>query len=304
MRALIPFCLFTSVSVVGCGPKSSNSSPQIVGGEKVTAANAKGPAYSSTVAISSQGAAAYGQSYCSGTLVDAKKNLVISAAHCFGNVRPGETHYVFFGSSLAQRSQGHLRKVTRLVVHREYNSALTLQGGRYSRPAHDIAMLRFEGEVPAGFGTAAMAQPSTTLPRSLLLAGFGTTGTLQRDALGRMRRDVNGFPMTHSDTGQLRQVDVVLKQLHSRGAVMEVIGATRKPEGACPGDSGGPVYGKPDGLTWYVYGVLSTGVVGAADTNGDGRADVGCVGENTYTDIRPYSAWLARAANLLSGQTR
>lgn len=292
----------------GCGAQSSESSAHIVGGEVVTPAVAAGPEFTSTVAITSEAALAAGRSYCSGTLIDAQLNLVLTAAHCFEDIASGK-HFVSFGTSVSNARNAPLRRAIAVVKHPEYDHALTVQTARYAKPSHDIALVRFEGSVPYGFRATPLSAPTDALSADMVLAGYGTTGALRTDArTGSPLFDSKGLPVTQSDTGTLRRVDVGLSRVFPAGKVFDVAGKNGKPEGACPGDSGGPAYAKvstgSEAPVWRVFGVLSTGRVGGVDTNGDGEIDVGCVGKNTYTDVRAYAEFIAMATRRLSPPSR
>jgi hypothetical protein len=296
-RATLGVALLATALVSACGKNTTDSSANVVGGEVVTARVAKGPEFTSTVAITYDGALSQGQSYCSGTLIDAKEKLVLTAAHCFQEAASGR-HWVSFGTKVGGAG-GVLRRAKAVVVHPDYDHALTIQAGRFSSPSHDVALLKFEGTVPEGFAATPLALAGETLPRDLTLAGFGTTGTLRLDAkTGTPIVDRFGRPLTESDSGLLRRVEVGLVRAFSSGRVFDVRGKTARPQGACPGDSGGPAYAITGGR-WKVFGVLSTGLVGAVDVDGDGRLDVGCVGANTYTDVRAYREFLRKAAEVL-----
>ena len=52
-----------SLALQGCGPKTTESEANIVGGQVVSATNAQGPEYASTVAITSDSSVAWGKSY-------------------------------------------------------------------------------------------------------------------------------------------------------------------------------------------------------------------------------------------------
>jgi len=291
--------LAMTLTLVSCSDQNPDSMVRIVGGQVVTDSNAKGPEFASTVAITHDGAAQQGKSYCSGTLIDAKRKLILTAAHCFEDIAPGQ-HHVFFGTSVSGKRTGSLLRATRVIVHPQYDHQLTVQRARYGRPSNDIAVLRFEGTIPAGFAAVALPSDGDSIPRNITLAGFGTTGALRKDPrTGRNLIDRFGMPLTQNDTGVLRRVDVALVGTYLSGKVFNVRGRDARPHGACPGDSGGPAYGRI-GSSWRVFGVLSTGVVEGADTDGDGRVDVGCVGKNTYTDVRPYLAFVRQSARALA----
>ena len=292
--SLIPFGLLLK----GCEDGSSQAKPDVVGGEIVTLSNAKGPVSTSTVAITSTQAAYSGQSYCSGTVIDAARGIVLTAAHCFADADRSTRHYVFFGTRLSTRDASQFRRISGYVTHADYDAHLTVRAARQSLASHDIALVRFDGPIPAGFSAATLADTRTKTPTHFTLAGFGITGAFERSQSGRALFDEYGLPLTKSDTGTLRMVDVVKTGEFSSGRVINVAGKGGAAQGACPGDSGGPLYGEVSG-GWRLFGVLSTGVVGTADANGDGVAELGCVGRNTYTDVRGYSAWIAQASHTL-----
>jgi|GEM_PF-2225550 len=295
-RALLALSLVPAALLLkGCGGSTSTAKPDVVGGETVTLANAKGPVYTSTVAITSTNEAHAGKSYCSGTVIDAARGLVLTAAHCFANANRNTRHYVFFGTHLSTRTSSQFRRISSYVMHADYDADLTVKAARQRIASHDIALVRFDGPIPAGFSAATLAETRTSAPNAFTLAGFGITGAFERSKSGRARFDEYGLPLTKSDTGTLRMVDVVKTSEYSSGKVINVAGKGGAAQGACPGDSGGPLYAETSG-SWRLFGVLSTGVVGTADANGDGVAELGCVGQNTYTDVRGYASWIVQAS--------
>lgn len=301
LSALFPSC-----------SKSSHAQPKIVGGFEVTEATAFGPLLSSTVAITTPSLLFSGKSFCTGTLIG--KKTVITAAHCLSDEQGREVNrklLVFFGPKVSEDDTSgksvFAREVIARRIHPAYNHRLTTSPSRRNESANDLAVLSFSGEIPQGFAPANLAEPENTIPRGIVLAGFGITGTLLRSADGRLARAGDGSPATVSDTGLLRAVRVALGAQFGGGQVFFVSSPDGRPRGACPGDSGGPAYYQvPQGNStrrndpagsqktlWVVGGVLSTGLEGIADADGDGNADTNCVGQNFYTDVRGYKNWIA-----------
>ena len=300
--------LYTSTGVlisltVGCGSQSENQQAQdtsdvkIVGGFQPTVSNDFGRSLSGTVALTNDRGRQLGRSFCSGTIIG--KNTILTAAHCvtddFG--RPNQFQmYVFFGQDMQQqRSSSLFRRVKAFIPHGGYDPVLTESGRRIYQKSHDIAVLSFEGTTPSSHTPVPVLGAGESLTRTAYLSGFGTTGKLTG----------NGTE-TESDTGTLRAVQVRVAEEHPRGGVFYVEGKDQfgLPHGACPGDSGGPTYVQKNG-TWYVAGALSTGHTGVVDANGNGFIDIndiGCLGENYYSDTREYSSWI-RAQQVALGET-
>lgn len=281
-RASIPLTVAV-LFFTACGSETL-SDTEIVNGKDVNRYNTRGPIASSTVALSTPSQMRQGKSFCSGTLIG--ENTVVTAAHCVKGLPRGAQ--VVFGTRAT--SNAIARPIRSYVSHRGYDSRLTESSGRLSRASHDIAVVSFSGRRPAGSQIISIAPANERLYQNMRisLAGFGRTGKKQQGY------DVN-------DTGVLRTVDVAVRGLYPNGQVFMVRGFDRNGlQGACSGDSGGPAYLNRNGR-WYVIGALSTGLTGTWDSNRDGRADLGCIGGNFYTDLRHYRGWLQQAQRSLGG---
>jgi hypothetical protein len=304
-------CIMSAVSfplIYQSCSRSSNAQPQIVGGFEVTEKTSFGPLLSSTVAISTPSLLLSGKSFCSGTLIGTR--TILTAAHCLSDDQGRESNgklLVFFGPRVKDGSTNgnsvFAREVIARRIHPEYKHQLTVSPARRRTAANDLALLTFSGEIPKGYAPAKLVTNEHSIPQSIVLAGFGTTGSLVREADGRLARDPDGSPASLSDTGLLRAVKVVLAAEFGDGKVFFVNSPDGRPRGACPGDSGGPAYyqvptnkgggsSTNDQQEWVLGGALSTGLQGIGDLDGDGTADTNCIGQNFYTDMRGYTNWI------------
>jgi secreted trypsin-like serine protease len=258
------------------------SGPKIVGGELGSSISTPTHVTNSTVGISAMNLAREGKTFCSGTLIGEK--VVLTAAHCFTensgsqSVNSPENRFVVVPGLFAT-TQGNI-EIEKIIRHEGYNHEETVSQTRYRIPTHDIALVILKERVSRDKKPSSVPSAQEELPKDVFLAGYGTTGKLQSNS-----------SRTESDTGSLRFVRSAISEVFESGAVVKTGKLVATPKGACPGDSGGPIYSTNESSN-FVFGVLSTGLVGSFDADGDGQPDLGCVGENTYTDVRAYKTWI------------
>ena len=216
--------------MAACAPQNSPNltladNTAIVGGDKVEAASNIGR---STVGIY-ESKIGY---ICSGTLI--AKNLVLTAAHC---VDPNAKDLaIYFTAEMKKASKEQIRRVTGQVVHDGYTGAVQ------TKDTNDIAVLRFEGEAPAGYTVAPILFEQGHLNNDVktIVAGYGLNWTI----------------VMSKGAGTLRTTRLSIDDINfSRTEVM--LGQSLR-KGICSGDSGGPAYLEINGRL-HVWGVASRG---------------------------------------------
>lgn len=254
--------LISSISISACSPKKAyipqtSSQTGIIGGVEVK------PSYKikeSIVAVYD----AFGDQLCTGSLLP--NNIVLTAAHCVGEVE--EDMYIYFGTSVT------LGILSRPVDKVEVSPYWYTRKGM-SKNRGDIALLHFQGKVPAGYKPATLLSAENhkllTAGQPVIIAGYGQSNSVSEDGAGQLR---------------LASVKIANPQF----ATSEITIDQTKGVGACHGDSGGPAYIVINGK-YHLWGVTSRGV---NDVNND------CSTQSAFTKILFYQQWINRMAAKLS----
>jgi len=206
---------------------------------------------------------------CTGNII--ARNLILTAAHCTQK-NPQKIIAVF--SAKMPQSAEELRKMNwRRILGGKTSPAWPLLTENKEKDWGDIAILKFEGEIPAGFKAIKLLsrKESIRTGMNITLAGFGITDGIQ-----------------HTETEALRKVSV--KVANANYSATEILIDQRSGRGACHGDSGGPAVIKV-GKFDVLVGITSRGSKDPKDT---------CLQYSVYTSIAGNLQWIQKAAQEIS----
>lgn len=250
-----------------CGQQSSSSEPlelstivrenAIVGGKL---ASTKDWVAHHIVGLMITDGPTHQQAICTGTIIS--EDTVMTAAHCMPD--PKGSLEVRFGLKILDGS-GRFKSahVSGYKANELYKSH-----SENTKETHDIALVHFDGGLPAGFVPAEILQSDNVLEDGAIvtLSGYGVS---------------NG--VTNQGSGILRKVDVNI--LHADFSKSEVEIDQSASKGACYGDSGGPAFVQ-SGKQLFVWGVTSRGANGCASTS-------------VYTKATAYRSWISKTMTAL-----
>ena len=184
---------------------------------------------------------------CTGVIIGV--HHVITAGHCAEDVQHGK---IFFGT---EKSNFEYRNVIEATLNPDYckNDCGTLT----SEDDHDIVILKFDGDLPAGFQPVEIAaKESLVLNTSIHLAGFGIDGNGRYDETLKVAE----APFTSFNGSSEFKTNETLA-------------------GSCSGDSGGPAFVSTNGHL-QLAGITS-------------RGDGPCRRLGIYTLVSYFSTWLS-----------
>jgi secreted trypsin-like serine protease len=185
---------------------------------------------------------------CTGSLVD--KNIILTAAHCVPADQDAQDVEIAFSVDpiCQMHNEGQhnaLRQAEQIIKHPEYEA----KTDGFTKV--DLAMIRFQGEAPAGEKILKLLIKSVNLTATsrVVIAGYGqTTDYNSMDAEGTILRTAQITPVMDSDAPEKITYSNTLPILffdQSHGS------------GACAGDSGGPTLLQMPDSEYVVIGVNS-----------------------------------------------
>jgi len=265
--------LFVAIQLTACSPsavtpsqaiKSSDlgDSESIIGGTVVSGADSI--AQSTVLLFDTQKG-----SICTGNVIT--QNLILTAAHCT-QLHPEKIVAIF--STIMPQSMDDLKKMNwRRIVGGKTSEAWPLLDESKEKDWGDIAILKFDGALPAGYKAARLLSKKSSLRngQSVTLAGFGITDGIEQ-----------------TETEALRKVNVKIADVNFSST--ELLMDQRSGRGACHGDSGGPALIKV-GSSDVLIGVTSRGEKDPGDT---------CLQFSIYTSVAAHLDWIKKTAKELS----
>ncbi|MEZ0391818.1 MAG: trypsin-like serine protease [Pseudobdellovibrionaceae bacterium] len=285
MRILLLSLIMMSMALVSCLKRhqsqlSAASGPAVIGGQKVSEQDALS---ASVVAVWDEA----NDFICTGTLI--RENIVLTAAHCVlgsaGNLK------ILFSLDVSS-PVSEIRKAIGSRVHEGYR---THQQNNLDQD--DIALIKFEGALPAGYKPAVLLQDEKQVDRGteVIMAGFGAVAaqTNEVDVSSMSEKKIkneiqdgrlvcdNGLEFCYE---LVLSGDGVLRSAHAKiqGFTLKEFRLDEsKGQGTCNGDSGGPVFLHKD-QTDYLFGVTS-------------RGSLSCDQEGIYTNTIEYLDWIDQA---------
>lgn len=234
-------------------------STQIFGGDAVDVDDAVA---ASTVAIVNL---RYGQVVCTASLVS--RNLVLTAGHCT-TVDP--THLAILFSNKIPKNRDEASKIPMLKVVAGVTHPLWPKNDfKTGKNWGDIALLRFEGDVPANFKPVRLLSNKNRLQSQApaTLAGFGWTNGPRKTAAEGLNKAI-----VKIEDPNFSETEILLNQ--------------KSGTGACHGDSGGPAFVEIQGQL-VVFGVTSRGHDDPNDT---------CENYSVYSSVAAKMDWIKTAA--------
>jgi secreted trypsin-like serine protease len=202
-------------------------------------------------------------SLCTASIIS--NDILVTAAHCVDG--PASSLRVVFGKSLDNENDVQVQAVVSYET-----SPLWPTRSNEDFNAGDIAVVRFDGGLPAGYHAAKMLDSDSVLSTgaSVMLAGYGISNGVSQEGAGILRSVI-----TTIKDGAYSDSEVLIDQTSGKGA--------------CHGDSGGPAYVQVNGQ-WMLWGVTNRGV---NDPNND------CSVSAAYSKIPFYTSWISSTSKKL-----
>lgn len=238
---------------------------------------------------------------CTGTYIG--NNLVLTAAHCVDDADASDLIVIFhpdMNNILDTENQETKNLYTRKVAAFEFNK-LWIDSQKEDKPFDrgDIALVKFQGELPEGFSAAEFLtdQSQLKLNSHVVVAGYGVSLVESEEVTPKKNQKFQKMlksgevvcdgdqkmclRIRMSGDGLLRRGSAPISRLYSSEVVLNENNAT----GTCSGDSGGPAFIEQNGKLLF-FGITS-------------RGSLLCNDVGLYTNAIYYKDWITETSKNL-----
>lgn len=206
-------------------------------------------------------------SACTIALLD--EGFAITAAHCVAKLASGEVWFVNSYPELQKsQTEQHFSRRRKVLSWRTPNDY-----ANNPNPANDIALLRFEGDLPDGVSTFQLPSKKISETTAFSIAGFGYQSQLEENP-----------------DGLLRVVNLPPSAFISPGHEAYFSFDQANVGGACAGDSGAPLATEENGIM-VLAGIVGGGL--GVDRQGK-RLELKdtCNGVSVFPSVSHHKDWI------------
>lgn len=298
MRRLV--IVLSLLLLASCGPKSSSTQLNLINSSIINGTDVKS---GDLIASSIVGVFNANENFiCTGSLI--APNIVMTAAHCAPK-RASHVKIIFSNDidyTMSSLEPDIIQEFVLPATDFKVGPTWDEEDETIEMNTGDIALIKFKGQLPAGFKPASMLSDESTLKKGSMVtvAGFGVSEVSKKQIDPRKYHNLevaieegeviceekdNGkrgscFKVEASGDGILRMTEAAISSIHETEIILD-----ERKAGTCNGDSGGPAYVRIN-EELFLFGVTS-------------RGSAFCDEVGIYTNALYYKSWIAETIKLL-----